>query len=200
MTENSLAGKYLCLMVGKSGGFSMTRVTVTILESADPPILVLTRVAVPIDSAYNTKHSIEFSTTVLKVWTCVWVYFSPFLSPTLHHTTHTTQCHAHISNNIPQQMNSKGSSYLHEMCAYSLVNDSQCWTLTEKWIACFVAQTWLCSWASVSFNPSRLMVCSEKASSDMVTLSPNVQFQIPKIKSVSSLHVHVTLAFGLNPR
>ena len=51
MTENSLAGKYLCLMVGNSGGFSMTRVTVTMLESADPPILVLTKVAALVDSA-----------------------------------------------------------------------------------------------------------------------------------------------------
>ena len=60
--------------------------------------------------------------------------FLPF-SPPLFTTLHTTQCHAHISKYtyIPQQMNSKGSSYLHEMYVYSLLNDdSHCWTLTKN--------------------------------------------------------------------
>lgn len=82
-------------MVDRSGGFSMIRVTVTMLEKANPPILVLTRVAVSVDPAYSTKHSIEFKTTVLEVYIPVYIY-TPFSFPifttlhTQHNVTHTS--------------------------------------------------------------------------------------------------------------
>ena len=37
--------------MGNLGGFSTTRVTVTVSAKADPPILVLTTAAVSVDSA-----------------------------------------------------------------------------------------------------------------------------------------------------